>query len=246
MFDKLKNLPRNHYVYVYLRSDKTYYYVGKGVGRRAWVSHKRKNGTQLRPNHNDLIQIIAHDLNEHEAYLLESKLISYYGFKHNGGILVNLKHGGLGGRTSPELRDIQKQIHNSPETKNKHIQATRASWQNTEIRNKRLASINNTDTTLSKSNKVKKSWEDEAVRATRIASILQTTATDEYKLMRSLRVGMKANRADRTIYEFERDDGIIEKCTRIELCEKYDLSKKGIGKVVNGARVYKGWKLKNV
>ena len=84
----------NFYVYVYLRkSDLTPYYIGKGKGRRAWrADHNVKVPTDL-----VRIKIIAHNLYEHEALLLEKKLIALYGRKDlNSGILRNMTDGGDG------------------------------------------------------------------------------------------------------------------------------------------------------
>ena len=82
-----------YYVYQYLREDLTPYYIGKGKNKRAWGKHLN-NKT---PTNKDLIQIVAHNLSEHEAFLLEAKLIAHYGRKNNGtGILRNLTDGGEG------------------------------------------------------------------------------------------------------------------------------------------------------
>ena len=86
-----------YYVYQYLREDMTPYYIGKGKDNRAWQNHKRSNGTDLLPRDIAKIQILARDLYEQEAHLLETKLITQYGRKDLGtGILRNLTDGGEG------------------------------------------------------------------------------------------------------------------------------------------------------
>jgi hypothetical protein len=81
-----------YYVYQYLRSDLTPYYIGKGKGSRMTVKHRCN-----KPKDKNLIQIIANNLSENEALLLEQKLITYYGRKDLGtGILRNLTEGGEG------------------------------------------------------------------------------------------------------------------------------------------------------
>ena len=86
-----------YYVYQYLREDLTPYYIGKGKDKRAWEPHKRSNGTDLLPNDNSKIQVVAKTLSENEAHLLETKLIEKYGRKDLGtGILRNLTDGGEG------------------------------------------------------------------------------------------------------------------------------------------------------
>ena len=83
-----------YYVYQYLRTDGTPYYIGKGCNRRAWVNQR----SVPKPTDETLIQIIKDNLSEDEAYLLETQLISQYGRKNNNtGILRNLTDGGRGG-----------------------------------------------------------------------------------------------------------------------------------------------------
>lgn len=84
-----------YYVYQYLRNDGTPYYIGKGKGRRAYV----KQRVISLPIDKTLIKIIAQHLSEYEAFLLESKLIQYFGRKDLGtGILHNKTDGGEGTR----------------------------------------------------------------------------------------------------------------------------------------------------
>jgi hypothetical protein len=83
-----------YYVYQYIRKDGTPYYIGKGSGRRAYVSQR----TIPRPTNINRIQIVAQHLSEPEAFLLESKLIAIYGRVDLGnGILHNKTDGGDGG-----------------------------------------------------------------------------------------------------------------------------------------------------
>lgn len=82
-----------YYVYQYLRTDGTPYYIGKGKNRRAYV----KQRVIPLPADKALIQFIAHKLSETEAFILESKLIQYYGRVDLGtGILHNKTDGGEG------------------------------------------------------------------------------------------------------------------------------------------------------
>ena len=94
-----------YYVYQYVRDDQTPYYIGKGKDDRAWVSHRRSNGAEIKPKDNSRIQIIKENLTEQEAWDLETELIQKYELKENGGILVNMTYGGEGGEQSQELRE---------------------------------------------------------------------------------------------------------------------------------------------
>ncbi len=82
-----------YYVYQYLREDLTPYYIGKGRGGRMYC---RRHNVHL-PVKPHLIVVIANRLSDHEARLLEVKLIKLYGRKDNGtGILRNKTDGGDG------------------------------------------------------------------------------------------------------------------------------------------------------
>jgi len=82
-----------YYVYQYLRENGSPYYIGKGSKNRAYSSCR----TIPKPTNRNRIQIIAHQLSESEALLLETKLISIFGRIDLGtGILHNKTNGGEG------------------------------------------------------------------------------------------------------------------------------------------------------
>jgi hypothetical protein len=99
-----------YYVYQYVRDDQTPYYIGKGKDDRAWKSHRRSNGAEIKPKDINRIQILTENLTEKEAWDLEIELIAKYGLKSEGGILVNMKEGGQGGTPSQEMRDHMSRI----------------------------------------------------------------------------------------------------------------------------------------
>ena len=86
-----------YYTYAYLREDGTPYYVGKGKGNRVYVTHKRKNGQNLKPSNKNRIIILKKFETETKAYDHEKYMIFVYGLKINGGLLINLTNGGDGG-----------------------------------------------------------------------------------------------------------------------------------------------------
>jgi len=93
------------YVYMYVNPQtKKPFYVGKGVGSRAWsyTGHNHNKWVTSKINKlqkegytcDDFVIIMEKNLTEDEAFKKEELLINQYGKKMNGGILFNVNDGG--------------------------------------------------------------------------------------------------------------------------------------------------------
>lgn len=86
-----------YYVYAYLRTDGTPYYIGKGSGLRAW-KHVKRDPTHP-PTDLSRIVLLKENLTESESFDIEKHLIAQYGRIDTGtGILRNRTNGGEGAR----------------------------------------------------------------------------------------------------------------------------------------------------
>lgn len=84
---------KTFYTYMWLRDDGTPYYVGKGIGNRAFSSWNHHQKCPIDPSN----IIIQEWPSEQEAFEGEKLLIAIYGRKDLGtGILRNLTDGGEG------------------------------------------------------------------------------------------------------------------------------------------------------
>lgn len=89
-----------YYVYLHRRrSDGIVFYVGKGIGRRAWktsiTNGRSRKWQSVYYKHGLIVDIAQENLSEENAFLLEMWLIAK--FRHEGYDLCNMTDGGEGG-----------------------------------------------------------------------------------------------------------------------------------------------------
>ena len=88
-------MKNTYYTYAWLREDMTPYYVGKGIGNRAYRAHKRGDSYISAPPRNRVI-FLKKNLTEFDAYKHENYIIFILGLKSEGGIFINMSYGGEG------------------------------------------------------------------------------------------------------------------------------------------------------
>jgi len=108
-----------YYVYFYLRTDGTPYYVGKGTGIRAYKHCK--NDIIHTPKDSSKILIYHDNLTEMWAFILERYYIRWFGRKDIGtGILRNRTDGGegfTGTKSEKHKNNISKSLKGKTKTK---------------------------------------------------------------------------------------------------------------------------------
>jgi hypothetical protein len=110
-----------YYVYAYLRTDGTPYYIGKGKSRRAFDrDHVCPVPTEL-----SRIVFLETRLTEIGAFALERRYIRWYGrINNNTGILENRNYGGLGGAGSVCTEELKQRISQTHKAKGRTTQIT--------------------------------------------------------------------------------------------------------------------------
>ena len=91
---RLTKIPRGRYVYAWLNDDSPLpFYVGKGVGERAWRRHVHEDGRSMwcqqvrASSRNFRVIVVRENLTNEGAMLLESSLIAF--IQMSGGVVAN-------------------------------------------------------------------------------------------------------------------------------------------------------------
>jgi hypothetical protein len=139
-----------------------------------------------------------------------------------------------------ELSDIQKVVQNKPEVLSKRA----LTMADPIVKEKHRISSKLAQTTpaAKERNKTKmlNLWKDTKFKETRSQAI-----KDGWNKGRNTREGLNHVKADKRIYEFTHESGLIEKCTRVEMKEKHKIG--NISKLISGdIKSSMGWKVKEI
>lgn len=101
-----------HYTYIHKKSDGTPFYVGKGIGDRAYAKYSRNQYWQNKVNKHGLnVQILAYWDTENEAFDHEKLIIAC--FKDMGIKLTNMSDGGEGNSGCKWTEESKQKLSNS-------------------------------------------------------------------------------------------------------------------------------------
>lgn len=164
---------KKYYVYTHSRNDTNdYFYVGKGIGKRAWSKYARNNlWHKIVKKHGYTVRVEGHFDNEEDAFWYEKYLINV--FRSRGYELANFTDGGDGvsgykhtDETKKKLSEISKQKYSNEEYAQKMAQIRKEQWTE-EAREKASKSSKNVwteDVKKQHSEKLKKAYSSEEMR----------------------------------------------------------------------------------
>ena len=123
------------YIYGHYKKDTgELFYIGKGIGRRAWVTSRRNPyWKNVVIKHGYVVKILEDGLTDEQAYEKEKQLIAEVGLEN----LTNMTEGGCGMTSA----DAKKILTNNPEWRKKRKEAAVKVSQDPEWREKQSTAV---------------------------------------------------------------------------------------------------------
>jgi len=167
-------MTKKYYVYTHSRNDdNSYFYVGKGTGKRAWSKYDRNNlWHKIVKKHGYTVKIEGYFDDEEQAFWYEKYLISV--FRNREYKLANFTDGGDGvsgykhtEETRKKLSEISKEKYSNEEYAKKMAQIRKEQWteEAREKASKSSAKVwSKEDVKKQHSEKLKKAYSSEEMR----------------------------------------------------------------------------------
>lgn len=231
-----------YYIYAHYTADtEELFYIGKGKGRRAWMTKKTDGRNiwwqRIAKKHGFTVKLLWEGLTEYEAYMKEQELITQYGRRDLGtGPLVNLTDGGNGGTnigeaTRKKRSQSVKQITDTPEYRRTLRARVQTYWDNNPDQKKRV------------SEQLKKTLANPVIREERRQLALAQWANDPERRQRASQIAKSKSK---------RYEGICDPTGQFhgpilnlrDFCALHNLEYSNLWKVLTGkAQHHRGWRL---
>lgn len=126
------------YTYLWRDASGVPFYVGKGIGKRAWTTNAKHRSTSFVEEHAKggcSVEIVDEFILESEAHALEMELIERYGRRDIGtGVLVNRTDGGegvsnLSAEALAKRNEAIRMTNGAPQARAKIGDASRKNWE---------------------------------------------------------------------------------------------------------------------
>jgi group I intron endonuclease len=238
--------PYRFYTYAYLREDGTPYYIGKGKGNRAY---RRRNKGIKPPKDKTRIIFLKQNLIEEEAFKHEIYMISVFGRKDLGtGILHNRTGGGDGCSGAIRSEETKQKMSEAlkgrifTEEHKKNIGKSSKGRIFTEETRKKMSNSH-----LGKLVGEKHSWygkKHTEETKKQLSELNRGSNNYFYGKTHTKEAKQKMSSFHNKLLRLLSPSGeIVEEITTIrKFCEKYNLDRKEISKVIKGElHQFKGW-----
>lgn len=238
--------PTNYYVYLHKRkTDLEIFYIGKGIGRRAWAKSGRNSWwKRIVEKHDYNVEIYQDNLSNEEALKLECKLTLE--LKGNSK-LVNMVLGG-GGITGWKHSDEAKEKISKFNKGKKMPEAERQAFIK-RITGKKLSEEHKKNMSLAKKGKARPKLSEETKSKISKAHIGMKSSPETIEKLRQSKLGKYVGKDnptyDHTVRYFIHENGEEFVGTRGEFILKFNANASCVSELINKKRTtVKKWRIK--